>query len=109
MLAKCIDNRQDWPLALDLVLHFARNTPNSRHGFTPHELLFLKPSPFILSTLKSIWTSPSQSSVNLPQFIEDLDNVLSCQTHYVKQALNSKLASSRISAESDLVASFKHG
>ncbi len=28
MLAKYIDNRQDWPLALDLVLHFARNTPN---------------------------------------------------------------------------------
>jgi len=42
-------------------------------------------------------------------FIEDLDNVLSCQTHYVKQALNSKLASSRILAESDLVASFKLG
>ncbi len=109
MLAKCIENRQDWPLALDLVLHFSRNTPNSRHGFTPHELLFLKPTPFILSTLKSIWTSSSQPSVNLPQFIEDLDNLLSCQTHHVKSTLCSKSLSNRVAKESQLVANFKVG
>ncbi len=52
MLVKFIHNKHDWPAALDLVLFFIWNIPHSRHGHTPHELLFLKPSPFILSTLK---------------------------------------------------------
>ncbi len=109
MLAKCLDHKQDWPLALDLVLHFARNIPNSRHGFTPHELLFLKPSPFILSTLKSLWSSSSVSSLNLPQFIEDLDNLLACQNHHVKSVLSSKSCKNRISVESELASKFKVG
>ncbi len=109
MLAKCIENKQDWPLALDLVLYYARNVPNSRHGFTPHELLFMKPTPFILSSLKSLWTSSSEPSLNLPQFIEDLDNTLSCQTHFVKSSLSSKSCSDRVSAESELVLNFKVG
>ncbi len=109
MLAKCIQNKQDWPLALDLVLYYARNVPNSRHGFTPHELLFVKPTPFILSTLKSLWTTPSDSSLNLPQFIEDLDKVISCQTHFVKESLSSKSLSDRVSSESALVSNYKLG
>ncbi len=108
MITKCITHKHDWPIVLDLILYFARNIPQSRHGFTPHELLFLKPSPFILSTLKSLWTS-STTSVNLPQFIHDLDNILSCQTHYVKSALSSKLATDRITKESALVAKFNVG
>ncbi len=63
MLSKCIDARQDWPLALDLVLYFFRSIPHSRHGLIPHELLFLKPTPFIPSTLKSLWLSPTSNSV----------------------------------------------
>ncbi len=109
MLSKCIENRQDWPLALDLVLYFARNMPISRHGFTPHELLFMKPAPLILSSLKSLWSSSSDPSLNLPQFIEDLDNILSCQTHHVKSSLSSKSLSKRVSTESALVANFKVG
>lgn len=109
MLAKSISANHEWPIVIDLVLHFARNIPNSRHGFTPHELLFLKPSPFILSTLKSLWSSSNQSSVNLPQFIEDLDNVLACQTHHVKAALVSKHAQNRLTQESTLAADLKVG
>ncbi len=109
MLSKCIDNKQDWPVALELVLYFARNFPHSRHGFTPHELLFLKPSPYILSTLKSLWSSDSQSSINLPQFIHDIDSMFACQNHFVKKSLSSKHASSRVSKESKLVVDFKVG
>ncbi len=109
MLSKCLERKHDWPVALDLALYFARNMPNSRHGFTPHELLFLKPSSFVLSTLKSIWTSPSPFSVNLPQFIYDLDNMLACQTHHVKQALTSKCSTKRLSHDAGLAADFKPG
>ncbi len=53
MLRKVIDANQEWPSALDLVLHFVRNIPHSRHGHTPYELTFIKPTPFILSILSS--------------------------------------------------------
>ncbi len=101
MLSKCISHKHDWPIVLDLALYFARNVPSSRHGFTPHELLFLKPSPFILSTLKSLWTSSSLPSVNLPQFISDLDDMLACQTHHLKESLSTKCAQKRLSRESN--------
>ena len=42
MLSKCNENRLDWPDAIDLVLHFCRNMPQSRHGFTPHENIVFK-------------------------------------------------------------------
>ena len=109
MLSKCISHKHDWPIVLDLALYFARNVPSSRHGFTPHELLFLKPSPFILSTLKSLWTSSSLPSVNLPQFISDLDDMLACQTHHVKESLSTKCAQKCLSRESELAANFKVG
>ncbi len=64
MLVKFIHNKHDWPTALDLVLFFIRNIPHSRHVHTPHELLFLKPSPFILSTSKSFWVGDSDSHVS---------------------------------------------
>ncbi len=53
VLRKCITEKKDWPLVLDLVLYFLRNLPHSRHGHIPYELTFLKPTPHILSTLKS--------------------------------------------------------
>ncbi len=109
MISKCISVKHDWPAALDLVLYFARNTPHSRHGFTPQELLFLKPTPYILSSLKSLWTSHSLPNINLPQFISDLDNMISCQTHFVKKSLASKHCSSRLSKEAELAANFKVG
>ncbi len=109
MLSKCISHKHDWPVVLDFALYFARNVPSSRHGFTPHELLFLKPSPFNLSTLKSLWTSSSLPSVNLPQFILDLDDMLACQTHHVKESLSTKCAQKRLSRESELAANFKVG
>lgn len=37
MITKCIAEKHDWPNVSDLVLYFSRNTPHSRHGFTPHE------------------------------------------------------------------------
>ncbi len=40
MISKCISEKPDWPVALDLVLYFCRNMPHSRHGFTPQELHF---------------------------------------------------------------------
>ncbi len=83
--------------------------PISRHSFTPHELLFLKPSSFVLSTLKSIWTSPLPFSVNIPQFNYDLDNMLACQTHHVEQALTSKCSTKRLSHDVGLAVDFKHG
>ncbi len=109
MLSKCIENRQDRPVALILALYFARNLPHSRHGFTPHELLFLKPSPSVLSILKSLRSSDSAPTVNLPQFVRDLDNQLAYQSHHVKSALSSKHASTRLSKESILAAEFKIG
>ncbi len=109
MLSKAISEKQEWTVVLDLVLYFARNTPNTKHGFTPHELLFLKPTMFILSTLKSIWTTPSSSNVNLPQFIHDMDNMIACQTHHVMKALASKHSSNRLSHESELAADFSVG
>ncbi len=109
MISKCITAKHDWPIVLDLVLYFTRNTPHSRHGFTPQELLFVKPTPYILSSLKSIWSTPSPTSINLPQFIADLDNMLSCQLHHVKKALSSKHSINRLTKESQLASSLKQG
>ncbi len=96
MLVKFIHNKHDWFTALDLVLFFIRNIPHSRHGYTPHELLFLKPSPFLLSTLiKSFWLGDSDSHINLPQFIHDLNAQAACQNSVVKSALNTKMAKHR--------------
>ncbi len=106
MISKCILQKHDWPIVLDLILYFARSLPHSRYGFTPHELLFLKPSPFILSTLKSLVTSPSSTSI---KFIHDLENMLSCQTHFVKKSLSAKLPSHRLSKEASLAANFNIG
>ncbi len=93
MLRKVIDANQKWPSALDLVLHFVRNIPHSRLGHTPYELTFIKPTtPFILSTLKSLWLGETDNTINVPQFIEDLDRQLASQSHIVKQALKSKVS-----------------
>lgn len=109
MLRKVLDAGQEWPGALDLVLHFARNIPHSRHGYTPYELTFMKPTPFILSTLKSLWLGESGNSVNVPQFIEDLDKQLAAQSHVVKHALKSKVSEDRLSKESDIIGGFHVG
>ncbi len=75
MLRKSLDQQQhDWPTALDLVLHYARNIPHSRTGHTPFELTFAKPTPFILHTLKSLWTGDTDNTVNVPQFIADIES-----------------------------------
>ena len=68
---------------LDLILYYVRNIPSSRHGHTPHELLFLKPTPFILSTIKSLWLSDSNTTVNVTQFISDLDEQFACHNHVI--------------------------
>ncbi len=99
MLTKLIDNKHDWPDFLDLVLLFIRNLPHSRHGHTPHELLFLKPTPYILSTLKNFWFNDSDSSINLPQFIHDLDSQAACNATLVRESLSSKIAKDRLSKE----------
>ncbi len=89
MLFKCIDAKQDWPMALDLVLYFCRNLPQSRHRF-------IKPTPYILSTLKSFWSSATSNNLNLPLFISELDTLLSCQLHHVKQSLAAKNVQHRL-------------
>ncbi len=109
MLSKCIDAKQDWPMALDLVLYFCRNLPQSRHGFIPQELLFIKPTPYILSTLKSFWSSATSNNLNLPFFISELDTILSCQLHHVKQSLAAKNVQHRLKHESQMVIDFKPG
>ncbi len=109
MLAKSIESKQHWPDSIDLVLYFARNTPHSRHGYTPHELLFLKPSAFVLSTLKSFWLGDPETNLNLPQFIQDINTQASCQNSIVKEALSSKLAKQRLSAEGTALSNLKIG
>ncbi len=109
MLSKALVEKADWPSMLDLILYYARNLPNSRHGHTPHELLFLKPNPFILSTIKSLWLSDNSSAVNIPQFISDLDTQFACHNHVVKSSLASKHVSDRISKEAEFVSHFKVG
>ncbi len=47
--------------------------------------------------------------MNVPSFIADLDNILSCQTHYVKQAMSAKHCKDRISKEDALVRDFNVG
>ncbi len=102
MIYKCIAEKYDWPIV-------ARNTPHTSLALPLMNFFILKPTPFILSTLKSLWTTHSPSKVNLPQFIYDLDNMLAYQTHFVKKALASKHASHRLSREAKLAAVFKTG
>ncbi len=109
MLAKSIECKQNWSTSLDLVLYFVRNTPHSHHGYTPHELLFLKPSAFVLSTLKSFWLGDPDSMVNLPQFIHDINTQAACHNSLVKQTLSSKLAKKRLSAEETALSKLKVG
>uniref|UniRef100_K7F0T3 Integrase catalytic domain-containing protein n=1 Tax=Pelodiscus sinensis TaxID=13735 RepID=K7F0T3_PELSI len=43
-LSKIISNTElKWPQALPLALMHIRNTPNRKHGLTPHEILFGRP------------------------------------------------------------------
>ncbi len=70
VLRKTIADKHDWPLVLDLVLYFLRNLPHSRHGHTPYELIFMKPTPHILATLKSYWVHPENESLNVSVFLE---------------------------------------
>ncbi len=109
MLSKSIAEKSEWSSMIDLILYYARNMPNTRLGFTPHKLLFLKPTPFIHSTIKSLWLSDSQNPVNVPQFIADLDKQFACHNHVVKTSLQSKQSSDRISKESELVSKYLVG
>ncbi len=110
MLRKSLDRQQhDWPTALDLVLHYARNIPHSRTGHTPFELTFAKPTPFILHTLKSLWTGDTNNTVNVPQFIGDIDTHLAAQSTAVKESLKSKLSKHRLSMENTVISQFKVG
>ncbi len=47
--------------------------------------------------------------MNVPSFIADIDNILSCQTHYVKQAMSAKHCKDRISKEDALVRDYNVG
>ncbi len=111
MLRKTIDNQQhDWDMALDLVLHYARNIPHSRAGHTPFELTFAKPTLFIiLHTLKTLWTGGTNNSVIVPQFIADVDTHLAAQAAAVKESLKSKVSKQRLSLEKSTIAHFKVG
>ncbi len=94
---------------LDLILYYARNIPSSRPGQTCHELLFLKPKPFILSTIKSLWLSDSSTTVNVRQFISDFDEQYACHNHVIMSSLQSKQSLNRIGKESELAFKFKVG
>ncbi len=110
MLWKSLHNQQqDWPTALDLVLYFARNTPHFRTGHTPFELTFAKPTTFILHTLKQLWAGDTCSTVNVPQFIADVDKHTAAQSSIVKEALKSKLSKHRLALESNAISNFKKG
>ncbi len=109
MLTKLIDDRHNWPDFLDIVLFFSRNLPHTRHGYTPHELLFLKPTPFILSTLKNFWLSDSNANINLPQFIQELATQAACTNALVRESLSSKVAKSRLSKEESALSRLKVG
>ncbi len=109
MLTKLIDSQHNWPDFIDVVLFFIRNIPHSRHGYTPHELLFIKPTPFILSTLKNFWLSDNQSNLNLPQFIQYIDAQAACTNALVKKCMKSKVAKSRLSKEETALSSLKIG
>ncbi len=109
MLTKLIDNKHDWPDFLYLILLFIRNLPHSRQGHTPHELLSLKPTPFIPSTLKNFWLNDSDSSINLPQFIHDLDSHAACNVTLVRESLSSKVAKDRLSKEQSALDKLKVG
>ncbi len=95
VLRKCITEKKDWPLVLDLVLYFLRNLPHSRHGHTPYELTFLKPTPHILSTLKSNWSISDGCSLNVPSFISDLDSHISLVLQSLKDMLKDDIVAKR--------------
>ena len=67
-------------------------------------MMFLKPTPFVLHTMKSLWTGDVPIKLNVPQFIEDMNNQLAVQTDVVKKSLASK-----VSKEADIIGNFKVG
>ncbi len=109
MPTKLIANKHNWPYFLDLVFLFIWNLHHSRHGYTPHELLFLKPTLYILSTLKNFWLNDSDSSINLPHFIHDLDSQAACNATLVRESLSSKEAKDRLSKEQSALDKLKVG
>ncbi len=72
-------------------------------------MMFIKPTPFVLHTMKSLWTGDVPIKLNVPQFIEDMNNQLAVQTDVVKKSLASKVSKHRISKEADIIGNFKSG
>ncbi len=100
MLTKLIDNKHDWPDFLDLVLLFIRNLPHSRHTVIHHMSCFsLKTHTLYSFHLKNCWLNDSDSSINFPQFIHNLDSQAACNATLVRESLNSKVAKDRLSKE----------
>ncbi len=98
VIRKSLDNRSDWPAVIPLALFYLRNLPHSRHGHTPYELTFLKPTPHILSSLRSIWISPD-SSVNVPRFLDELNNSMEAVLLALKQRVKDDVVRKRESRD----------
>ncbi len=92
VLRKIIADKHDWPLVLDLVLYFLRNLPHSRHGHTPYELIFMKPTPHILATLKSYWVHQENESLNASVFLESLHHNINTTIQTLKERLRDDTA-----------------
>ncbi len=109
VLRKIIADKHDWPLVLDLVLYFLRNLPHSRHGHTPYELIFMKPTPHILATLKSYWFHPENESLNASVFLESLHHNINTTIQTLKERLRDDTAKKRATSDNRKFRKFKEG
>ncbi len=76
MISKCISEKQDWPVALDLVLYFCRNMPHSRHGFTPHLARFT-------TILNGYMPKDNSTSITISEeFSTAFKNIISAVSHH---------------------------
>ncbi len=108
-LRKAISSQKDWPVVLDLVLYFLRSLPHSQHGHTPYELTFVKPTPHILSCLKSFWSVDPDKSVNVPRFISQLDDQLALTMQTLKSRLKDEVVRKRAEKEKWALRQFSVG
>ncbi len=95
VIRKSIDKRSDWPTVLNLALFFLCNLPHSRHGHAPYELTFFKPTPHILSSLRSIWISDNENCVNIPRFLEDLNTSIETALLSIKERMKDDVVRKR--------------
>ncbi len=85
------------------------NMPHSRSGYTPFELMFGTKNPNVIATLKSYWTTTSDSPVKITDYLENLQHNINTTLEGLKSDMADKACLERSKLDKSNLRSFSVG